>query len=518
MHDFFLMGVLRSQHPREAPFVEYGDAVGQAHDFGQLRADQDHADALGGQAVHELIDRILGAHVDAARGFIEDDHAGLAEQPLADGHLLLVAAGEQPGDLVGARGADAERLDEVLRGCGFGAGIDEPGAPAHRAHVGQRDVLRHRHLHRQAIGLPVLRYVGDALADRVAGAADGELLAVQADRAAILGVGAEEGPGDLGAPRAHEACEPEDLAALEIEAHGGENAPAVQVADLEDRLRLRLAGARRELVFQRTPHHHRYDAVHRGLGEGAAAGAPAVAQHGHPVHDLRHLVEAVGDIDDAHAAGLEFVDDLEQLRRLRFGQRRGRLVHDQDRGIHREGLGDLDHLLLGHRQRLHQSVRADVHPQPVEASLRIRAQPCPVDEPAAPGLACQVDVFRHRQVRDQVQFLVDDDDSQPLGHLGRGELHRIAAEGDASAIGLVHPAHDLHEGGLARTVLAAQGMHFACVDFEIHAVQHGRAVETLADSFELQERHRAASVRAGWEVGLHGCLFWSDRIGKANVP
>ena len=47
----------------------------------------------------------------------------------------------------------------------------------------------------------------------------------------------------------------------------------------------------------------------------------------------------------------QVADDPEQLVDLRVGQRRGRLVHDQDVGVERERPGDLDHLVLGDRER-----------------------------------------------------------------------------------------------------------------------------------------------------------------------
>ena len=47
---------------------------------------------------------------------------------------------------------------------------------------------------------------------------------------------------------------------------------------------------------------------------------------------------------------LELGDQLEQLRRLRFGQRGRRLVEDQQPHVGEERLGDLDHLLMRARQ------------------------------------------------------------------------------------------------------------------------------------------------------------------------
>jgi hypothetical protein len=52
------------------------------------------------ELVDELIDLLLGADIDAAGRLIQDQHLGPGQQPLGDGHLLLVAAGEELDQLI----------------------------------------------------------------------------------------------------------------------------------------------------------------------------------------------------------------------------------------------------------------------------------------------------------------------------------------------------------------------------------------------------------------------------------
>lgn len=54
----------------------------------------DHAVALLGDLVDQVEDLLLGAHVDALGGFVEDVHVGVGVEPLGHNHLLLVAAGQ----------------------------------------------------------------------------------------------------------------------------------------------------------------------------------------------------------------------------------------------------------------------------------------------------------------------------------------------------------------------------------------------------------------------------------------
>ena len=88
------------------------DPVAHGEDLGQVGADQDDRDAFLGELVDDLVDLGLGPDVDPARGLVEDEHARMRVQPLAQHDLLLVAA-RQRGD---------RHLDRRRRGCAGGRG------------------------------------------------------------------------------------------------------------------------------------------------------------------------------------------------------------------------------------------------------------------------------------------------------------------------------------------------------------------------------------------------------------
>ena len=70
----------------------------------------------------ELVDRHARADVDADRRLVEDEQLDLAGQPLADQHLLLVAAGKGADVAV-----DLERLQlQVAREAGGGLPLRSP--------------------------------------------------------------------------------------------------------------------------------------------------------------------------------------------------------------------------------------------------------------------------------------------------------------------------------------------------------------------------------------------------------
>ena len=72
----------------------------------------------------------------------------------------------------------------------------------------------------------------------------------------------------------------------------------------------------------------------------------AVAQDGHPVGELAHLGEAMGDVDDGGARAAAAPDVLEQQLDRVLAERRRRLVEDEQRGLDGERLGELEQVLL----------------------------------------------------------------------------------------------------------------------------------------------------------------------------
>ena len=86
----------------------------------------------------------------------------------------------------------------------------------------------------------------------------------------------------------------------------------------------------------------------------------AVAEHRRPVAKLEDFIEAMADEQDGDAARARLADDREQPIDLVRRQRRRRFVQDQDAGVDRKRLGDLDELLIGHRKAADD--RTWVHP------------------------------------------------------------------------------------------------------------------------------------------------------------
>ena len=240
--------------------------------------------------------------------------------------------------------------------------------------------------------------------------------------------------------------------------------------------------ARREHVLEPAADHLVDDLFHGDGRVVAGRDVVAVPEDGDPVDDVLELVQPMGDVDDADAPVAQAVDHLEELVDLRLGQGAGWLVHDEHLGILGQGLGDLDHLLLGDGELVEPGRRVDVEVEPVQDLGGVDVHLLVVDvAEQGPGLAADVDVLGHGQVGHEVEFLVDDPDPGLAGLPGVLEMDFLALVDDSPGIRPVDPAQDLHEGRLARAVLADQGMHLALAQLEgdlVQGLDPGKPFET----------------------------------------
>ena len=93
LHNPFLGGFVGVQLASNPAFAHDHHPVAHAQDFGQLGRNHDNRLALLRQVVEQVVNLAFRAHIDAAGRLVEDQDVGIGGQPLADDHLLLVAAG-----------------------------------------------------------------------------------------------------------------------------------------------------------------------------------------------------------------------------------------------------------------------------------------------------------------------------------------------------------------------------------------------------------------------------------------
>src|SRR5215211_3636206 len=103
------------------------------------------------------------------------------------------------------------------------------------------------------------------------------------------------------------------------------------------------------------------------------------------------------------------------------------------------------------------------------------------------GLLGQDDVLRHGHDRDEHEVLVDHADSVADRFLGRAEADRLALEQHLAVVRAVQAVDDVHQGRLARPVLAEQSVHLARNEVEAHVVVRQDAGELLRDPAQLED-------------------------------
>ena len=194
---------------------------------------------------------------------------------------------------------------------------------------------------------------------------------------------------------------------------------------------------RREHPLDAAADHLLDDGAHGHVGALVAGDDAAVAHHHDAVGDLRDLVQPVADIDEGHAFRLELADLLEQQLGLLAAERCGRLVEDQQLGI-RASAPWRSRPAAARRRASVRTLRSGETSRPSRFScaearcVHRRA----VDAAAARQQAADIDVLGDRQVRQQLQLLVDHADAGLDGLGGRGGGIGLPPPGDGAAVGL----------------------------------------------------------------------------------
>ena len=325
---------------------------------------------------------------------------------------------------------------------------------------------------------------------------------------AALG-GAEQGLEDLGAPGAEEAADAEDLAGVEVEVDAVQHAPpAAAAGDVEGEIagreddRSDSCGSTRARVAVSRPTMAAISRARRHLGDRGGDDVAPVAQHGDAIGERHHLFDAVGDVDDADAFGGELADDAEQALALGGREGGGGLVHDEDAGVERQGLGDLDELLLAHAQaggaRLGVEVDAEAGEELCRAATTMarRSRKRPARSGSRPRKMLAATLSSGTRLSSWWMMATP----------ARSASRTLAKRTGASSIrispscGGEDAGEDLHQRRLAGAVLAHERVNLAGAEVEVDAVERGDAGEALGDAGGAQERvmgRVAVAVGAG---------------------
>ena len=288
---------------------------------------------------------------------------------------------------------------------------------------------------------------------------------------------------ELGAPRAHEAVDADDLAGA-----NGQVEPVHGICDPggsadrqppDDQGGLPFLAVRRRAQVVILADHVADDPFQIDVRARRMGRDLAIAQHDRMVGDGQRFFQMVRDIDDRDALRLQIADHLEQHRHLRRRQGRGGLVHDQDARIDRQGPRDLDQLLLAQPQVLDARQRVNVLFQLLHQRAGLALLLGIVDARRARDLAPHEDIVAHVHVRRQGQFLVDDGNAEVPRGDGRADRRGPALQQQFARCRLLDARQDLHQRRFSRAVLAEQRGHLAAMHVEIDALERMHRAEGL---------------------------------------
>ena len=284
---------------------------------------------------------------------------------------------------------------------------------------------------------------------------------------------------------------------MQREVHVGEGAVGAQVARFENRgTRVRGSGEVGGLEL----------AAGHEEGEGGAiqfvgplrGDAAPVADDRELLADLEDLFELVAHEQGRDSAFLQVEDDAEQRVDLARGERRRRLIHDDELCVAHERAGDRDELLLGDGEATDLLVEIDLEVDLGDGLFGDATHPAPVDELAVGReFAREGEVLEDRKIGEDREVLVDDLHARIDGGHRREALVRRSVDLDGSAVGGVNTGDHLDEGRLAAAVLTGEAVDLSTTDGEADVVEGVNAGERLAHIAYREELSHQRNLSEG---------------------
>ena len=183
----------------------------------------------------------------------------------------------------------------------------------------------------------------------------------------------------------------------------------------------------------------------------------------------------MGDINDADSAGAQVFDDFEESFRLLELETRGRLVHDEDTGVGRESLGDLDELLSSDREIADESRRTEFESDAIEKLARAGRYLIFVDQSEAGGFATEEEISADAEIGREVEFLMNEGDAMAETFLDGANRDFISLNPYRPRIGPLHAGEDFHEGTFPCPIFPEHGDDLALAHGEADLMQSAHA-------------------------------------------
>ena len=232
----------------------------------------------------------------------------------------------------------------------------------------------------------------------------------------------------------------------------------------------------------------------------------AVAQHCDAVAQLKDFAEPVRNEHHGAATGGHPTYGREDRVGLQPGQRRGRLIEDDDARPLAECFGDLDELTLSDAQRGDELVGVHaVETHVIEHAATVTHRLASAVDQRVVEVA-QQHVLHDCERRHDTQLLVDERDPQPLGSRSTPHLHRLLVHEDSTPVRVELTGQHLDHGALPGPVVPAERMDLTGAQRIETSITAGtpQAAGKVLDAYQ---RTIAGLVRRGRLT--HALLHWA---------
>ena len=227
-----------------------------------------------------------------------------------------------------------------------------------------------------------------------------------------------------------------------------------------------------------------------------------LAHDGDLVRDREHFFQSMRDEDDRALRAFEPRDDVEQALDFARAQGRRRLVENDQIGLERERLRNLDKLALRGGKIARLRVERDRVLLPEIGQNFARPPPHRRARQAArPAEIGEENVLEHREVRREARLLHDHGDARVERLARAADVSRLAAIEDLAPVATDMTGNDARQRRLASAVRAEQRMGDARPQGEIGADERARLREALRDRARFQKRCRRVCHRLARERG-----------------
>ena len=309
----------------------------------------------------------------------------------------------------------------------------------------QSNVTQNGEVQNQALCFAVFGYEAQSCLNSILRLGNLQRLALENQLAACMRINAENGAHDFGTAAAHKAGKAQNLALAQVKVNIMENSRLFKVLNLQQHLARLIAAV--GIKFRNGASYHIVDnLLHAVFLNRLGCNGYAVTHNGNRVAVLRNLFHTVRNIHHCYTTFFQGAHNLKELFCFSFGQRRRRLVHNNNLGIQQKVTDDFRHLLLSYRAFAGFHIQWQLNFNFTAFLLCHSPHSLKIQDTHAVGYAVhQKQVFQNAQVRPDIQLLMDEGDAVSFCLQRIFEADFLAVDKNLSLILLVNTRQDIHQ-------------------------------------------------------------------------